>query len=122
MKLLKEGHSLSLGVRNKESLINTPLDPKSNNPRKFLVHSYDALDESSSNNWVESTVKTFKNIDTVIHCAGIFKRTNLIYNDNELKEIEDLWLGDEPFFPDSNDTTADEMYQIWLGVLGKSRR
>lgn len=39
-----------------------------------------------------------------------------------VKEIEDLWLGDEPFFPDSNDTTADEMYQMWLGVLGKSRR
>ena len=39
-----------------------------------------------------------------------------------VKEIEDLWLGDEPFFPDSNDTSGDEMYQMWLGVLGKSRR
>ena len=37
LKLLKEGHSLSLGIRKKENLINTPLDPNSNNPKSFLV-------------------------------------------------------------------------------------
>ena len=91
LKLLKEGHSLSLGVRKKENLNNTPLDPKSNNPESFLVHAYDATDQKSSKLWVDSTVKTFKNIDTIIHCAGIFKRTNLIFNDNEMQEIEDIW-------------------------------
>jgi len=91
LKLLKEGHSLSLGVRNKEKLNNTPLDQKFNHPDSFLVHNYDATDQSSSKKWVEKTVKTFKNIDTVIHCAGIFKRTNLLFNDNEMKDIEDLW-------------------------------
>ena len=35
LKLLKEGHSLSLGVRKREDLINTPLDPKSNNSESF---------------------------------------------------------------------------------------
>ena len=91
LKLLKEGHFLSLGVRKKENLINTPLDPKSNNPEKFIVHTYDATDKNSSTKWVQSTVKKFKYIDTIIHCAGTFKRTSLIFNDNEMKDIEDLW-------------------------------
>ena len=91
LKLLKEGHSLSLGVRKREDLINTPLDPTSNNPNNFLVHTYDATDHDSSKQWVDKTVETFKNIDTIIHCAGIFKRTKLIFNDDEMQDIEDLW-------------------------------
>ncbi len=91
LRLLKEGHSLSLGVRNKEDLIDTELDPKINNPESFLVHTYDANDIRTSKKWVEKTVKTFKNIDTIIHCAGIFKRTNLLFNDDEMKDIENLW-------------------------------
>ena len=90
-KLLKEGHSLSLGVRKREDLSNSPLDPNSNNSDSFLVNIYDAIDQNSSKKWVEKTVKTFKSIDTVIHCAGIFKRTNLLFNDNEMKDIHDLW-------------------------------
>ena len=91
IKLLKEGYSISLGVRKKESLINTPLDPKLNNPERLVVHKYDANVRSSSKEWVKNTVKTFKNIDTVIHCAGIFKRTNLIFNDAEMQDIEEIW-------------------------------
>ena len=91
LKLLKEGHSISLGVRNERSLIDTNLDPKSNNPEKFHIHNYDARNKNSSKEWVESTIKTFKNIDTIIHCAGIFKRTSLIFNDNEINDIEDIW-------------------------------
>jgi len=91
LKLLKEGHSLSLGVRKREDLFNTPLDPTSKNSDVFLAHTYDATDPYSSKKWVENTVKTFKNIDTIIHCAGIFKKTNLLFNDNEIKDIEDLW-------------------------------
>ena len=91
LKLLKEGHSLSLGVREKKDLLNTPLDPTLNNSDSFLVHKYDANDQKSSEEWVENTVKSFKNIDTIIHCAGIFKRTNLLFNDNEIQDIEDIW-------------------------------
>ena len=40
---------------------------------------------------MHSTIKTFKSIDTIIHCAGIFKRTNLLFNDSEMQDIEDLW-------------------------------
>ena len=91
LKLLKEGHSLSLGVREIANLVNTPLDPKSNNPDKFMVSTYDATDQMSSKKWVEKTIETFKNIDTIIHCAGIFKRTSLLFKDNEMKDIERLW-------------------------------
>ena len=91
LKLHKEGHFISLGVREKKSLINTPLDPKLNNSKNFVVHKYDANDKITSKEWVESTVKTFKSIDTIIHCAGIFKRTNLIFNDDEIQDIENIW-------------------------------
>ena len=91
IKLLKEGHSISLGVRNKDDLINTALDPISNNPEKFIVHKYDATVKNSSIEWVKKTFKTFKNIDTIIHCAGILKRTSLIFNDNEIQDIENIW-------------------------------
>ena len=67
IKLLKEGHSISLGVRKKESIINTPLDPSSNNPKRFIVNTYDATVKNSSKKWVQNTVKIFKNIDTIIH-------------------------------------------------------
>ncbi len=91
LKLLNEGHYISLGVRKKEDLINTSLDPKSNNTEKLIVNYYNAMDRKSSKEWVERTVKTFKTIDTIIHCAGIFKRTGLIFNDNELLDIDNLW-------------------------------
>ena len=91
IKLLKEGHSISLGVRNKKDLINTELDPNLNNPKRFIVHKYDATDKNSSKEWVKSTVENFGKINTIIHCAGIFKRTNLIFNDNEMQDVEYLW-------------------------------
>ena len=91
LKLLKEGHYISLGVRKKEDLTNTLLDPKLNNRERFILNTYDATNRNSSKKWVERTVKTFKTIDTIIHCAGGFKRTGLIFNDNEIQEIEDLW-------------------------------
>ena len=91
LKLLNEGHYISLGVRKKEDLINTSLDPKSNNTERLIVNSYNATDQRSSKNWVEKTIKTFKTIDTIIHCAGIFKRTGLIFKDNEVHDIDNLW-------------------------------
>tara|TARA_Y100001968_G_scaffold319890_1_gene352086 strand:- start:1589 stop:2302 length:714 start_codon:yes stop_codon:yes gene_type:complete len=91
LKLINQGHSISLGVRKKEDLKNTPLDPKLHNPKNFYVHKYEAIDINSSKDWVANTIKVFDTIDTVIHCAGIFKRTNLIFNDNEIEDIENLW-------------------------------
>ena len=91
IKLLNEGHYISLGVRNIDDLNHTPLDPRANNSERFLVQPYDATDQNSSKSWIKRTVKVFKNIDTIIHCAGIFKRTSLIFNNDEMKDIENLW-------------------------------
>ena len=91
LRLLQEGHSISLGVRNKEVLVNTNLDPKSNTTKNLFVHRYDATDKESSKEWVKNTVKAFGGINTIIHCAGVFKRTKLIFNDDEIKDIEYLW-------------------------------
>jgi len=91
LKLLKKGHLISLGIREKDDLVNTPLDPNLNNSKRLVVHTYNATDRNSSKIWVQNTVKAFKNIDTIIHCAGILKKTNLIFNDNEIKDIENLW-------------------------------
>ena len=91
LKLLNEGHYISLGVRNKEDLINTSLDPKSNHTERLIVNTYNATNRNSSIKWIERTVKAFKSIDTIIHCAAIFKKTGLIFNDNELQDIDNLW-------------------------------
>ena len=91
LRLLKEGHSISLGVRDREKLANTPLDPKLSNSKKLIVHKYDASNKNSSKEWIKSTIKSFKSIDTIIHCAGIFKKTSLIFNDNEIHDIENIW-------------------------------
>ena len=87
LKLLKEGHSLSLGVREREDLFNTRLDPRTKNSDSFLVHTYDATDHKSSKEWVDKTFEIFKSIDTINHCAGILKKTDLILNENEIKDI-----------------------------------
>ncbi len=91
LKLYKEGHSVSLGVRNKANLLNTFIDPKINSSQKIVLHKYDASNNKSAEEWIEKTAKTFKSIDTIIHCAGILKKTNLLFNDNEIKDIEELW-------------------------------
>ena len=91
LKLLKDGHYISLGVRKKEDLINTTLYPTLTNSNRLIINTYDATNENSSKEWIERTVKNFKSIDTIIHCAGIFKRTSLIFNDNEIQDIENLW-------------------------------
>ena len=91
LKLLKEGHSISLGVRRKEDLMNTILDPIRNKNEQLVIHRYEATDNKSSEKWVNKTFNNFKGIDTIIHCAGIFKKTSLLFNNNEIKDIEYLW-------------------------------
>ena len=90
-KLLQEGHSVSLGIRNEDNLKNTILDPERNNFKNLILHKYNAIDKNSSKNWIEKTFEKFQNIDTIIHCAGVFNRTKLIFQDNEIGDIEYLW-------------------------------
>ena len=65
-RLLKDGHRLSLGLRDPQALRGTDLDVGT-----VLHHAYDANDPASVEAWVDSTVRHWGAIDTVIHCAGI---------------------------------------------------
>ena len=91
IRLLHEGHSVSLGIRNKNSLSNSKLDNEKYPSKKLILHNYNAIDNQSSKDWINKTVSTFQGVDTLIHCAGILKKTKLIFKDDELADIEDIW-------------------------------
>ncbi len=90
-KLLFEGHQLSLGVRNIQSLTNTNLDPEGEYKDLVIVNKYDAKEKNDPLNWVEKTIKRFGDIDTLINCAGVFHKTELNFNEGEEKNIDELW-------------------------------
>ncbi len=90
-KLLLEGNKLSLGIRNKDSLKNTRLDPKNHNNEMLLINKYDAKEKEYASKWVARTIEKFGSIDTLIHCAGIFRKTKLNFLENEEDDISELW-------------------------------
>ena len=85
-RLLKDGHRLSLGLRDPQALRGTDLDVGT-----VLHHAYDANDPASVEAWVDSTVRHWGAIDTVIHCAGILHRTPLLFADGEEQQLDELW-------------------------------
>ena len=91
LKLLEDGHRLSLGIRSTELIKGTKLDPSIHGKNKIMINYYDALNEKSIDLWLNKTRENFGNINTIIHCAGIFKKTKLIFSNNETKDIEELW-------------------------------
>ena len=90
-RLLKEGHNISLGMRDLEAIKGTILDPELSGYKKILINKYDAKIEEDAKSWVENTIEKFQNIDTVINCAGIFNNTGLIYNPQDRVKIDELW-------------------------------
>ena len=90
-QLLRDGYRISLGLRNPESLKDTILDPKIHGLNNVMLNKYDAKIESDAQKWVDSTINKFEKIDTIIHCAGIFHKTGLMYEAHERKNIEELW-------------------------------
>ena len=85
-RLLKDGHRLSLGLRDPEALRGTDLDGET-----VLLHAYDASDPGSAETWVSATDRHWGGIDTVIHCAGILHRTPLLFADGEEQQLDELW-------------------------------
>ena len=90
-ELLREGNRVSLGLRNPDNLKGTKLDPAIYGLSNILLTKYDATVEADAENWVQESINKFKSIDTIIHCAGVFHKTGLIYEDQERKNIEELW-------------------------------
>ena len=84
-KLLSEGYTLSLGVRNPDTLQNTDFS----NHDRVLIHPYEATDKQSHINWVQATVDCFGQIDGVINCAGVL--TRLQFEDDNEEELDRVW-------------------------------
>tara|TARA_Y100001968_G_scaffold331589_1_gene386753 strand:- start:2042 stop:2749 length:708 start_codon:yes stop_codon:yes gene_type:complete len=91
LRALEKGHCISLGIRNPDAIKETKLYPKISNKANIYIHKYDSLIKNSAEEWVENTVKVFGKIDTVIHCAGIFKRTRLNFESGNYDELDELW-------------------------------
>ena len=85
-RLLIDGHRLSLGVRDPEALRGTDLDVEA-----VMLHAYDASDPLSADAWVDSTVRQWGEIDTLIICAGILHRTPLLFANGEERQLDELW-------------------------------
>ncbi len=90
-KMLLKGHRVSLGVRNPSQLKDTSLDSKNYSNKQLITCKYEAVDIKTAEDWVNETKSAFGGFDSIIHCAGIFRKTRLIYRDIELKDIDELW-------------------------------
>jgi NAD(P)-dependent dehydrogenase (short-subunit alcohol dehydrogenase family) len=85
-RLLADGHRLSLGVRNLAEVQGTDLDHPN-----VLLHPYNAEDPSAAASWVHASVGHFGAIDSLVHCAGVFSRVPVLFNDGQEQEIQQLW-------------------------------
>ncbi len=86
-RAVSDGHNVSLGVRNLETLKGLEVEENKN----ILMHKYDAKKLNLVEDWVKATNSYFGKIDTIIHSAGIFRKTNLNFKSGEEKDIEELW-------------------------------
>lgn len=85
-RLLRDGHRLSLGLRQPDQLDGTFLD----HPDVHRVV-YDAADASAAEALVTAAEKRWGGMDTLIHCAGCLHRTPLLFDDAAEAELEELW-------------------------------
>ncbi len=90
IKALKDGHRISLGVRNPSHLYGSILDPEVSGVERILLNKYEANDELSATNWIKNSINRFGNFDTLVNCAGIFNNVGLNFNNEERKDIDKL--------------------------------
>ncbi len=90
-RAILDGHRLSLGVRDLNKINGSILDPKISGKEKLLINKYDVNNPDDAIKWVENSVKYYSEINTIVHCAGIFKKTSLNFSSGEEKDIDNLW-------------------------------
>ena len=88
--LLDEGHRLCLAVRDPATLVGSDLDPQRHGAR-LIACRYDARDPDDAERVIATTQAHFNGLDTVIHCAGILRRTPLVFRDDQRGEPDELW-------------------------------
>ncbi len=90
-RLLEDGHRISIGIRKGTTIkgeLNKKVEMYSKN---MMVSEYDSLSKKLADKWVDKTIKNYGSIDTIIHCAGIFRGTKFLYEESEEADIEQLW-------------------------------
>ena len=88
--LIQQGHQLCLAVRDPESLLGTDLDPAQASDR-LMSCPYDAGVPENAQGVVKATLNRFGSLDTLIHCAGILRRTPLLFSEEQRSEPDELW-------------------------------
>ncbi len=91
LQALADGHRLSLGIRNLGSVNGSNLDPKVSGNDRILLHQYDAANPQTAKDWVKASIERFDHFDSIIHCAGIFRKTGLLFKEIEAGDIDELW-------------------------------
>ena len=91
LRALEDGHRISLGLRNFDDVRGSKLDPDISGSNKILLNNYEANDPKTAKEWVNNTLVHFKKFDSLINCAGIFKRTSFSFSDIEEQDIYQLW-------------------------------
>ena len=87
----KDGHNVSIGLRDFKSLEESTGSTFNIKDDSLMFSKYEAKDKTSADLWVEKTKDKFGKIDTLIHCAGILKKTPFNYKNHEEEDIEELW-------------------------------
>ncbi len=90
-QLLSDGHRLSLGMRDPHKFRVSVASSAFQASDLTLLHSYEAADAQSAERWVASTLDWAETVDTLIHCAGILRTTPLLFRDEQVSELDDLW-------------------------------
>ncbi|SBO42759.1 SDR family NAD(P)-dependent oxidoreductase [Cyanobium sp. NIES-981] len=94
-RLLREGHRLSLGVRDPAALA-AGLERQGRRPDggQLQIHPYDARSrcgaDDSAEAWVAATASAWGGIDAVVHSAGIVSRTPFLFPPGEEAAVQGL--------------------------------
>ncbi len=90
-KLMKDGHRVSLGVRNLDELKGTILDPEISGKDRILINKYEAKDINTAKEWIKNTIDSFNGFDSLINCAGVFHNTEFLFSEHQEDEIDEMW-------------------------------
>lgn len=90
-RALEDGHRISLGLRQPGDLQGTKLDPTLVGADRVQLVPYDAKDPDAAVRWVAAATNHFAGFDSLIHCAGIFRPTPLLFSEQQRDEPEELW-------------------------------
>jgi len=90
-RLLQDGHQVSLGVRDPDRFRQAQPELIGAGGDRLLLHHYEACDPGSAADWVTATMRWRDDLSALIHCAGILRRTALLFSDGEEADLDDLW-------------------------------